>query len=243
MKTDLSNLTAIVTGGSKGFGAGTAEALKEKGVNVWITGRDENALNETAKRLNVRAFRADVTSSSDWDALFKEVMDTTGRIDILVNNAGGAGKVNLIDEIDDDEITQNIAINLTGALLGCRRAAEVMKKQGSGTIINVSSTCARYAWPRFPVYSAAKAGLVQASRCIYAGLRNHGVRVTSIIPSWGATEFKKASGQPEHAPDIAPKCIQPEDFGDLVVQICSMPSHLEIQDITLWPTVQEVIPF
>nr|MBC8391005.1 SDR family oxidoreductase [Deltaproteobacteria bacterium] len=142
MKTDLSNLTATVTDGSKGFGAGTAEALKEKGVKVWITGRDENALNTTAKRLNVRAFRADVTSSSDWDALFKEVMDTTGRIDILVNNAGGAGKVNLIDEIDDDEITQNIAINLTGALLGCRRAAEVMKKQGSGTIINVSSTCA-----------------------------------------------------------------------------------------------------
>ena len=53
MKTDLSNLTATVTDGSKGFGAGTAEALKEKGVKVWITGRDENALNTTAKRLNV----------------------------------------------------------------------------------------------------------------------------------------------------------------------------------------------
>ncbi len=243
MKTDLSSCTAIITGGSKGFGAGTAKALKDEGVDVWITGRDEEALSIKAKQIGVKTFVGDVTNPKDWDELFENVLKSSGRLDILVNNAGGAGEVKLIDEIDDNEIIQNISTNLTGALLGCRRAAKIMKKQKSGIIVNVASTCARHAWPRFPIYSAAKSGLVQASRCIYAGLREHGVRVTSLIPSWGATDFRLSANQPEHPPEIEAQCIQPEDFGELVVQICSLPAHLEIQDMTVWPLVQEVIPF
>ena len=136
MKTDLNGRTAIVTGGSKGYGAGIAEVLKERGAKVWITGRDEASLSATAKRLGVRSVRAEVTSPEDWDRLFEEVLGESKSLDILVNNAGAGGRIAPVSEMTDGDILQSIAVNLTGALLGCRRAAKVMGTQRSGTIIN-----------------------------------------------------------------------------------------------------------
>ncbi len=188
-KIDLSGTTAIVTGGAKGYGAGIAEALRRKGVNVWITGRDEPALVNTASRLGVSWFRADVTSSADWDSLFDTVLEETGRLDILVNNAGAGVRIAHLAELTDDEIHQALAVNLTGAILGCSRAAKIMAQQRSGTIINISSACQEQAWPGWSVYSAAKAGLAQLSNCLYTELREEGVRVTTLIPSWGAMGF------------------------------------------------------
>ena len=152
---ELVKATAIVTGGSKGYGAGIAEALKRQGAEVWITGRDEKALNATAARLGVHAVRADVTSGADWDRVISAVVTARGRLDILVNNAGGGGHIAPLAEQTDDEIAGVIAINLTGVLLGCRRAAAIMTKQKSGTIVNISSVCALYAWPGWGTYTAA----------------------------------------------------------------------------------------
>ncbi|GAB4527091.1 MAG: SDR family NAD(P)-dependent oxidoreductase [Anaerolineae bacterium] len=242
MRTDLSGKTAIVTGGSKGYGSGIAEALSRKKVNVWITGRDESALASTASRLGVRWLAADVTSPLDWDRLFDAVLGETGRLDILVNNAGAGIRIAPLAEMTDEEIQRSIAVNLTGAALGCRRAAGVMGRQGSGTIINISSACQSHAWPGWSVYSAAKAGLAQLSNCLYTELRERGVRVTTLVPSWGATEFLDAAHLSPFDPDVAARCIQPEDMGDLVVSICELPPHLEIQDVTLWPLVQKVEP-
>lgn len=243
MRTDLSGKTAIVTGGAKGYGSGIAQALRQKGVKVWITGRDEPALISTAGRLGVNWLVADVTSPTDWDHVFDVVLAEAGGLDILVNNAGAALRIAPLAELTDDEIQRSIAVNLTGAVLGCRRAASVMARQGSGTIINVSSACQSHAWPGWSVYSAAKAGLAQLTNCLYTEVREHGVRVTTLVPSWGATEFLEAAHLNPFDPDLAAKCIQPEDMGDLVVSICELPPHLEIQDVTLWPLIQKVEPF
>lgn len=243
MNVDLSKCNAIVTGGSKGYGFGIAEALKNRGAEVWITGRDEAALKETGGRLNVHTVRADVTKGEDWDRLLEEVLSASGeRLDILINNAGAGICIAPVEEQTDEQVQKSIAVNLTGAILGCRRAAPVMRKRGSGTIINISSVCARQAWPGWAVYSAAKAGLMQFSKCLYTELREHGVRVTSVIPSWGATEFGKATGLEERDPETNAKCIQPLELGELVANICSLSAHLQIQDVTLWPLVQEVMP-
>jgi NAD(P)-dependent dehydrogenase (short-subunit alcohol dehydrogenase family) len=242
MKTDLTNQTAIVTGGAKGYGVGIAQALKEKGVHVWITGRDRQALDRTALELGVHALQADVTSPADWDRVFDVVLGETRRLDILVNNAGAGIRIAHLADTSDDEIAASIAVNLTGAILGCRRAARVMKEQRSGTIVNVSSACQHQAWPGWSVYSAAKAGLAQLSNCLYTELRPAGVRVTTLIPSWGATEFLTAASLPDFNPELKDKCIQPRDLGDIVVTICELPSHLEMQDITIWPLVQKVEP-
>jgi NAD(P)-dependent dehydrogenase (short-subunit alcohol dehydrogenase family) len=243
MNSELSNQVAIVTGGAKGYGAGITEALKRRGVNVWITGRDEKRLKEIAGKLNVHAVKADVTKPGDWDRLFDTVLKAgNGRLDILINNAGAGIKIAPTAEQTDQEIEESIAVNLTGAIFGSRRAAAIMCRQKSGTIINISSVCAREAWPGWAIYSAAKGGLIQFSKCLYTELRSAGVRVTSVIPSWGATEFSRAAGLSGHDQETNAKCIQPVELGELIVNICALPPHLEIQDITVWPLVQEVMP-
>ena len=244
--TSMDGKTAIVTGGSKGYGAGIAEALRKAGANVWITGRDEEALKVTAERLGVHPVVADVASGADWDRLFETVVATDGRVDILVNNAGAAISIKPLQEIADADIERCLAVNLTGSLLGCKRASRIMKEQRSGTIINVSSVCQNCAWPGWSVYSAAKAGLAQASKSLYCELRQHGVRVTTVVPAWGATEFTSTTADlaeaPSRNPDIRAKCIQPEDLGGAVAHICAAPAHLEVLEYTLLPMVQEIMP-
>lgn len=245
MSLTLAGQTALVTGGSKGYGAGIAEALRDAGAEVWITGRDAAALKATAGRLGVHAVKADVTRGKDWDKVFAALLKKTGRLDILVNNAGGGGRIAPTAEQTDAGIEEVIATNLTGAILGCRRAAPLMIKRRSGIIINVSSVCALYAWPGWSVYTAAKAGLSHFGHGLYTELRPHGVRVTTLTPSWGATEFLAAShiqGHPASQDAIRRQCIQPLDLGAIVVQLCAQPAHLAVPDMTVQPLVQEIMP-
>jgi NAD(P)-dependent dehydrogenase (short-subunit alcohol dehydrogenase family) len=242
MSNSLTNNTAIVTGGSKGYGFGIAGALRKEGVEVGITGRDEKALKAAATKLDVHAVTADVTSAGDWDRVFAKVLAAGLKLDILVNNAGGGVKIAPMTEQTDESISQIVALNLTGQLYGCRRAAKIMREQKSGIIINISSACAIHAWPGWGPYSAAKAGLNQFSHCLYAELRAAGVRVTTITPSWGATDFTRAAGIPGHSDDVRQKAMQPEDMGQLVLDICRTPAHLVLPDITVQPLVQQIEP-
>jgi len=234
--------TAIVTGGSKGYGYGIAEALKSRGAEVWITSRHEDELKRAAERLGVYSCKADATRGEDWDRLIREVTDRTGTVDILVNNAGGGIKKAPLIEQSDQEIERSISLNLTASILGCRRVVPFMKKRKSGTIINVSSVCAREAWPGWSVYSAAKVGLSLFSQCLYLEVQDFGVRVTTLIPSWGETEFLAAAGIPQRDSDTEKRVTKPRELGDLIVQICELPEHLEILDLTVLPTVQKIVP-
>jgi NAD(P)-dependent dehydrogenase (short-subunit alcohol dehydrogenase family) len=235
--TNLTESTIIVTGGSRGYGAGIAEALVKAGARVWITGRDAVRLDETARRIGATPFVADVADGAAWDRLMAEVLAQTGRLDLLINNAGEGVKIGPASEQTDAAIEQSLASNLTGAMLGCRRAAAIMQKQGSGLIVNIGSACSTHAWPGWSVYSAAKAGLLMFTRCLLAELRPHGVRVTSILPSWGQTEFTEAANLPPRDPA---QCISPADLGDLLVQIAQLPAHLVTEEIKLWPMVQPI---
>ena len=245
MSESLEGKITVVTGGSKGYGAGIAAVLRQSGAEVWITGRDSTTLDATAARLGVKAIRADVTRPADWDRVFETVIQASGHLDILINNAGGGVKIAPMDEQSDESIAEIIAINLTGQLYGCRRAAKVMKQQRHGIIVNISSGCALHAWPGWGPYSAAKAGLNQFAHCLYTELREFGVRVTTVTPYWGATDFVNAAaieGHPASDPDIRNKIMQPSEMGDLVLKICSTPAHLVMPDITVQPLVQQIEP-
>ena len=237
----LKDQIAIVTGGSRGYEAGIAEALALAGATVYITGRDRETLEATAEKLaplDIRPFRGDVSDPADWDALFDHIDPAHGRLDILVNNAGEGVKIGTLTEQSDDSISRSLSINLTGAILGCRRAAHLMVPRGSGLIINVGSVCAKHAWPGWSIYSAAKAGLLHFTRCLLTELRPSGVRVTSVLPSWGQTDFTPSAGLDQRPPEILEKCIAPSELGDLIVQIATAPAHLVTEEITLWPMVQ-----
>ena len=236
--TNLISHTVIVTGGSRGYGAGIAEAFVKAGARVWITGRNEVRLRETANHIGATPFVADVAEGAAWDRLMAEVIAQTGRLDVLINNAGEGVKIGPASEQTDEAIAQSLASNLTGAMLGCRRAATIMQKQGSGRIVNIGSACSTHAWPGWSVYSAAKAGLLMFTRCLLTELRPHGVRVTSVLPSWGQTDFTEAAHLPPRDPAVLAQCISPADLGQLLVQTAQLPAHLVAEEIKLWPMVQ-----
>ncbi|MSU72683.1 MAG: SDR family oxidoreductase [Opitutus sp.] len=242
MPPPLKDHVALVTGGTKGFGAGIAAKLAAAGARVWVTGRDAAALAQAARNAGIQVLRADATVPADWDRVIAEIIGATGRLDILVNNAGGGVKIAPAAEQSDETIAASLALNLTAAMYGCRRAAPIMQRQKSGIIVNISSVCSRHSWPGWGVYGAAKAGLENFSKSLYLELRPHGVRVTTVIPSWGATQFTNASGLGPRDAATLEKCIQPSELGQIVADLCSLPPHLCVQETLIWPTVQDVSP-
>ncbi len=240
MNESLKNQTVIVTGGSRGYGAGIADAFAKAGACVWITGRDEKVLRAAAQRIGAKPFVADVADGAAWDRLMNEVLAESGRVDVLINNAGEGVQIGPVSEQTDESVARSLASNLTGAILGCRRAAAIMQRQKSGMIVNIGSVCAKHGWPGWGVYSAAKAGLLQFTRCLLTEMRPHGVRVTSVLPSWGKTDFTDAAELPPREAAVLAQCIAPEELGALIVQLAQMPAHLVTEELTLWPMVQPI---
>lgn len=238
--TDLLDRSVIVTGGSRGYGAGIAESFVRAGARVWITGRDETRLRETAARIGASPFPADVADGASWDRLLDEVLGMAGRLDVLVNNAGEGVRIGPASEQSDETVARSLSSNLAGAILGCIRAARTMERQGSGLIVNIGSACSTHAWPGWGVYSAAKAGLLMFTKCLLAELRPHGVRVTSILPSWGQTDFTEGANLPPRDPKVLEQCLSPADLGDLIVRLAAMPEHLVTEELRLWPMVQPI---
>jgi NAD(P)-dependent dehydrogenase (short-subunit alcohol dehydrogenase family) len=241
-QTPLAGNVAVVTGGSRGYGYGIAQVLRANGAEVLITGRDEAALQKAAEELGVEAMAADVTVPGDWDRVFETVLGRHGELDILVNNAGAGIKIAPFEEQTDETIEAIVRLNLTGQMFGWRRAAKVMREQKDGLIINISSGCAIHAWPGWGPYSAAKAGLNQASHCLYTELREAGVRVCTVTPYWGDTNFRDASDVPQADDDTRRKMMQSHEMGQLVLDICRLPPHLVIPDVTVQPLVQQIQP-
>ena len=242
-QTSLNGAVAIVTGGSIGYGYGIANVLKRRGAQVWITARRPDRLQAAAEQLGVQAVPADVTVPSDWDRVVQTVLDKSGRVDVLINNAGAGINIAPLVDLSDDDIASCIATNLTGVMYGCRRVAPLLKAQGSGTIINISSICDQEAWPGFSIYGAAKAGLLSFSNHLYVEMREFGVRVTCLTPSWGNTDFTAALGWEAKPDDIRRKMTQPDELGEIVAQVCELPAHLVMPTLMVLPLVQDIVPF
>jgi len=241
--TELEGKIALVTGASGGFGQGIAAALSAAGCVVWITARSKEKLAQAAAETGAHPIVADVTIAADWDRVVETILKTSGRLDILVNNAGGGVSIAPVADQSDEAIEQSITLNLTSAILGSKRAAQIMKAQKNGTIINISSICANQAWEGWGIYAAAKAGLNQFTRSLYVEMRPDNVRAMVVIPSWGATGFQAGAGLSAPDPEIASRMIDPADIGKVVADLCSLPAHLVVPEFTLLPMVQEINPY
>jgi NAD(P)-dependent dehydrogenase (short-subunit alcohol dehydrogenase family) len=239
MLQSVKNQVVVITGAASGYGRATAKRFRDEGATVIITDIDEKALREAAAEIGAEAYQQNVMRWEDWQALFASVMAAHGRVDILVNNAGGG--VVIADTVDQtlEAVDKIIALNLNSVVYGSMTFGKQMRAQGSGTIVNISSTCATEAWPGFSVYAAAKSGVVSLSKGMYTELRPFGVRVTAVIPGAGATNFSKNAGLAEPA---TPFLLKPEDMAEVILHICRMPQHIEIEEYRFWGTDQEVIP-
>ncbi|WP_114579643.1 SDR family NAD(P)-dependent oxidoreductase [Saliphagus sp. LR7] len=191
----LDGRTAIVTGGNRGIGRAIAEGFADVGADVVIANRDEESGAaaadeiEAAADVDTLAVQTDVTSEADVRALAEEVVDTFGGIDVLVNNAGITHHNSVADK-SVEEFQETIDINLTGAYRCSKYAGEVMKDDGGGAILNVSSMSAFIAnYPQHQVdYQASKGALEAFKNQLASEWAEFGIRVNNINPGYVFTD-------------------------------------------------------
>ena len=136
---DLSGAVTLITGGSEGIGKAIAAALAAEGATVTITGRRTDVLEATAAELGVDGIAADVGVEADAVRTVATVVEKYGRLDVLVNNAG-IGLFKPLVEMELEELERVYRTNVFGAFLMGREAARHFVNQGSGALINISST-------------------------------------------------------------------------------------------------------
>jgi len=200
----LDGKVAIVAGGTSGIGERTAERFVEEGARVVIAGRRTEEGERLAKHLGSQAdfIRTDVTHEADIKAMLARAVDHFGRLDCLFNNAGGGtGASGSIESVTLEDYERTMAVLLRAVFLGIKHAAPIMRRQGGGSIINTGSIAGiRAGFSSSMIYSAAKAGMAQLSRCASMELGEQGIRVNVISPGGIATGiFGKALGLPTEA--------------------------------------------
>lgn len=189
----LEGRTAVVTGGAQGIGRAIAEAIIAAGGTVVIGDINSDTAKDTALSLGDAAsgLACDVTVERDVRALVKEATTRFGRLDIMVNNAGITRDVTM-KKMTEDDFDAVISVGLKGTWNGTRIAAEHMREQKSGSIINISSISGKVGFFGQTNYSAAKAGIVGLTKAAAKEVARYGVRVNAIQPGLIVTPMTEA---------------------------------------------------
>ena len=191
MKCDLTGKVSLVTGAARGIGQAIADRLAANGSRVIYTDLDPAATIAAAVRSGgTKGLRMDVTRAEEIEAVIGSVVAEFGRLDILVNNAGVntlAHRVP-IDQFPREEWDRLLNVDLTGVYEVSRVAARVMKIQGSGRIINISSIAGLVPLRLQCAFVAAKAGVINLTRAMALELGPHGILVNGIAPGSTLTE-------------------------------------------------------
>jgi 3-oxoacyl-[acyl-carrier protein] reductase len=195
---NLKERVALVTGASRGIGAATAEVLARRGAQVAVSARTVPDLEQVASRIRSAGGQAlvvpcDVLDHTQVEAAIDAIVKHWGRLDILVNNAGLGTPTMPVETIPPADWDHTVALNLKTAFLCIRAAAPVMKRQGYGRIVNVSSFAGRnFSRISGPHYSAAKAGIIGLTKHMAVELGPFGIGVNSVAPSVVLTARVKA---------------------------------------------------
>ncbi|TBL76363.1 SDR family oxidoreductase [Paenibacillus thalictri] len=242
----MNDKVVLISGGGSGFGKAMALKFASEGSKVLISGRRPEKLEMTAAETKkacpgatIEYIRADMGRLEEAQAMVDRAVELWGGVDVLINNAGGGVRIAPFDTYTQQEIQTIIEINLMTAIQGCQAVIPLMKRQRSGVIINVASACAKHAWPSWSVYTAAKMGLLGLSRCLYAELRPHGVRVGTLVPGASETEFSQAAGA---LYGLDGDSLTAEDVAASAYLMASLPQRAAIEELVVWGTNQEVIP-
>src|ERR1700720_986709 len=195
----LSGKTAVVTGASKGIGAGIAKGLAAEGAAVVINyasskdGADRVVADIKAKGGKAIAVQGDVAKAADVEKIFAETKRAFGRLDILVNNAGVYYKFLPLEEVTEEDFHRHFNINVLGLLLATKEAAKLFGDAG-GSIINIGSVASDLNPPNTVVYTATKGAVDAVTRVLAKELGPRKIRVNSINPDAVETEGTHAAG-------------------------------------------------
>jgi NAD(P)-dependent dehydrogenase (short-subunit alcohol dehydrogenase family) len=229
----LSDHVALVTGGNRGIGRAIAARLAALGAAVAMCGRDRQTLDTAADELRatgarIHSQRADVTRSSDVDALVQQTQAALGPISILVNNAG-MGLFGPVQEKSEQEWDMVMNTNLKSIFLVSRRVIPPMIQRKRGDIINISSLAGKNTFAGGGIYCASKWAVQGLSGCMAEDLRPHGIRVSTVCPGSVATEF---SGR---GPKDPSKVLTAQDVAHAVAMIVTQGPQSFLSEVHLRP--------
>ncbi len=185
--------SVIVTGSARGIGMASALRFAKEGANVACLDLDA-AANESAAaecrtdRNQTMALRCDVTDSKSVESAVQRVVDAWGKVDVLVASAGIYTGSPLV-EVTEKDWQRTIDVNLTGVFLCNRAVVPLLIKQGSGSIINISSMAGKTSWPGSAQYSASKSGVIGLTRSVAMELAPHGATANAVCPGNTKTEM------------------------------------------------------
>jgi NAD(P)-dependent dehydrogenase (short-subunit alcohol dehydrogenase family) len=202
----MSGKTALITGAARGQGAAEAELFCEEGARVVLTDVRDVAGEARAARLRGAGHEAvyqrlDVSSPEDWERAMERAEQEFGTVGVLVNNAGIVSFTG-VAELPEEEWNEALAVNQTGVFLGMRAVAPAMRRNGSGSIVNVSSIFAVNAVPGYFAYQASKGAVVQMTRAAAVDLAGDGIRVNCVLPGLILTDMTKTEPEEMVAANI-----------------------------------------
>jgi 3-hydroxy acid dehydrogenase/malonic semialdehyde reductase len=243
------SLTVFVTGASAGFGMAITRRLAADGHRVIATARRADKLAALAAELGdqVLPVTLDVSDAKAVAALPGSLPEGWREVDVLVNNAGLAQGLSPAYEADLADWDRMVATNVTGLMHMTRALLPGMVKRDRGTIVNLSSTAALYAYPGGHVYGASKAFVTQFSLNLRADLVGTGVRVTDLEPGLvGGTEFSttRFHGDTARAASVyaGTTPLTAEDVAEAVAWVLGLPAHVNINRLEMMPTCQGFAP-
>ena len=195
----MQDKVVAITGASRGIGAAAARVFAAAGAKVALLARSEREIDALAAEIGpaALALRCDVADWASVQQAVATVVQRFGRLDVLVNNAGTIDPIARLADVDPAAWGRAVDVNLKGVFHGLRAAIPVMRVQGSGTIITVSSGAARAALEGWSSYCAGKAGALMLTQAAHLEEGPHGIRVLGLSPGTVATEMQvkiKASG-------------------------------------------------
>ncbi|CAH1638084.1 unnamed protein product [Spodoptera littoralis] len=221
----------IVTGASSGIGAAIAIKFAAEGAKVALVGRNQEKLNNVAKKCgNPVVIVADVSKDDDAKRIIEDTIRYLGQIDILINNAGIGGTTDILKEDAVQIFDKIIATNLRAAIVLTHLAVPHLVNT-KGNIVNISSIASLRVIPGSFAYSTSKAGLDHFTRAVALELAPHGVRVNAVNPGPVRTDIIENMGAPKEMQDVIFDKMQdmtalnrvsdPEEIADLVLFVAS----------------------
>ena len=184
----LAGRVCVVTGAAQGIGAACVQRFARENAVVVISDVNDAEGEKLAKEVSGLYIHCDVGDKAQVVSLVKQVMEKYGRIDVLVNNAGIFKVADFLD-IAEEDFDAVLRVNIKGAFLMGQAVAREMARQGSGSIINMSSVNSVLAIPNLASYNVSKGGINQLTRVMALSLADKGVRVNAVAPGTIATEL------------------------------------------------------
>ncbi len=226
---------AVVTGAGRGLGEAIARELSNAGAKVALLDIRGELAENVAKDIRdcgqeALAVTVDLTDEKAVWAALDQVIERFGHIDFLINNAG-TDKTESIEDISIEDWDRVIQVNLRAPFLTAKYTLPLMKKNGSGHIVNIASTAAKRAWANASAYHASKWGLVGFSHALHVEGRKDGVKVTALIAGGMKTPFLL-----DRFPDIDTDTLQdPRNVAETVHYVLTQPDETVIPEVMVLP--------